>query len=98
MFSNAQNLKFGNHPEENEQTWKFIFDHEPATEYTDMGKVQQVLERRMAELTDNKGISKTPIIVRIRSPNVIPLTVIDLPGIVKVRLVHVYLHMLYHFM
>lgn len=61
-------------------------------EYTDTEKVRQALENRMDELTDHKdkAITDTPIIVRIRSPSVIPLTVVDLPGIVHVSMVQVY--------
>ncbi|OXA62843.1 dynamin-1-like protein [Folsomia candida] len=73
---------------ESEATWKYQFDHEPNVEYTDTEKVRQALENRMDELTDHKdkAITDTPIIVRIRSPSVIPLTVVDLPGIVHLKI------------
>lgn len=32
----------------------------------------------------NKGISKLPISLRIYSPNVLDLTLVDLPGLTKV--------------
>jgi dynamin 1-like protein len=34
----------------------------------------------------NKGVSRLPIHLRIYSPNVLVLTLVDLPGLIKVRL------------
>jgi dynamin 1-like protein len=39
----------------------------------------------------NKGINRQPINLKIYSPHVLNLTLVDLPGLTKVRLVHLFL-------
>lgn len=53
--------------------------------YTDFDEVRQAIEEMQVDMAgDKKGISMEPIILEVFSPNVINLTVVDLPGIVKV--------------
>jgi len=60
---------------------------DPSTKYTDFNEIRKEIERRTDELTgSNKGISHEPIILKIYSPHVVNLTLVDLPGITKVEL------------
>lgn len=53
--------------------------------YTDWEAVRRELESEMARVAgSNKGISSLPIVLRIYGPNVINLSLIDLPGLTKV--------------
>ena len=45
---------------------------------------REILAETEREVGDNKGISKKPIHLRIHSPNVLDLTLVDLPGLTKV--------------
>merc|ERR1712212_1462953 len=45
---------------------------------------QEIAAETEREIGDNKGISRKPIHLRIYSPNVLNLTLIDLPGMTKV--------------
>lgn len=45
---------------------------------------KEINEQTIRLAGSNKGIVNVPIKVSVYSPNVIPLTVVDLPGIVKV--------------
>jgi len=45
---------------------------------------QEIAAETEREIGDNKGISRKPIHLRIHSPNVLDLTLIDLPGMTKV--------------
>ena len=45
---------------------------------------QEIAAETEREIGDNKGISRKPIHLRIYSPNVLDLTLIDLPGMTKV--------------
>ncbi|ORY37195.1 hypothetical protein BCR33DRAFT_758928 [Rhizoclosmatium globosum] len=61
------------------------FLHLPGQKFTDFSKIREEIERE----TDNKvgknaGISPQPINLRIYSPNVLTLTMVDLPGLTKV--------------
>lgn len=71
-----------------------------APPYTEWGQFLHV-ERRFTEFNEirkeieaetfrvagqNKGISKLPIHLRIYSPHVLDLTLVDLPGLTKARL------------
>ncbi len=48
-------------------------------------KVREEIERDTERLAGgNKGVSKSPIHLRIVSPSVLNLTLVDLPGITKV--------------
>ncbi|KAJ2236024.1 Dynamin- GTPase protein [Coemansia sp. RSA 485] len=53
--------------------------------FTDMSEVRREIERETERLAGgNKGIVKTPIHLRISSPDVLSLTLVDLPGITKI--------------
>jgi len=61
------------------------FDHMKDQRIYDFKKVRDEIEADTERLAGkNKGISNTPIRLKIYSPNVIDLTLVDLPGIAKV--------------
>ena len=54
--------------------------------YTDFSEVCREIEQETFRVAgQNKGISKLPIHLRIYSPDVLDLTLVDLPGLTKVR-------------
>ena len=54
--------------------------------FTDFNEIRKEIERETFRVAgQNKGISKLPINLRIYSPNVLDLTLVDLPGLTKVR-------------
>lgn len=60
------------------------FNHLPKQRFEDFARVQEEIEIETARIAgSNKGISSEPIILKIFSPNVIDLTLVDLPGLVK---------------
>lgn len=61
------------------------FLHLPDQRFTDFQLVRQEIERETDRVAgQNKGISKIPINLKITSPRVLNLTLVDLPGITKV--------------
>lgn len=53
--------------------------------FTDFNEIRKEIEQETYRVAgQNKGISKLPISLRIYSPNVLDLTVVDLPGLTKV--------------
>lgn len=61
------------------------FAHLPSTRFTDFAEIRLEIERETERTTGrNKGISKAPIYLKIYSPHVLNLTMVDLPGITKV--------------
>ncbi|XP_072768696.1 dynamin-1-like isoform X1 [Nerophis lumbriciformis] len=61
------------------------FLHCKGKKFTDFDEVRQEIEAETDRATGgNKGISPVPINLRVYSPNVLNLTLIDLPGITKV--------------
>jgi len=55
--------------------------------YTNFDRVREELERQTEKMAgNNKGISMMPIIMKVLSPHVVNLTLVDLPGIVKVSI------------
>ncbi|MED6124854.1 Phragmoplastin drp1e [Stylosanthes scabra] len=61
------------------------FLHLPRKRFTDFSKVRDEIEEETNRLTGNsKQISPVPIHLSIHSPNVVNLTLIDLPGLTKV--------------
>uniref|UniRef100_A0A8C1JZ86 Dynamin-1-like protein n=1 Tax=Cyprinus carpio TaxID=7962 RepID=A0A8C1JZ86_CYPCA len=52
--------------------------------FTDFSEIRKEIEEETAGSTNNKGISPEPIYLKIYSPNVLSLTLVDLPGITKV--------------
>ena len=54
--------------------------------FTDFEDIRKEIEQETFRVAgQNKGISKLPISLRIYSPNVLDLTLVDLPGLTKVR-------------
>lgn len=54
--------------------------------FTDFNEIRKEIEQETFRVAgQNKGISKLPINLRIYSPNVLDLTLVDLPGLTKVR-------------
>uniref|UniRef100_UPI0037E76C76 dynamin 3a isoform X1 n=1 Tax=Semicossyphus pulcher TaxID=241346 RepID=UPI0037E76C76 len=61
------------------------FLHCKGKKFTDFDEIRQEIEAETCRLTgSNKGISPVPINLRIHSPHVLNLTLVDLPGITKV--------------
>lgn len=53
--------------------------------FTDFSRIKEEIERETEKLTgNNKKVSSTPINLRIYSPHVLTLTLVDLPGLTKV--------------
>ncbi|XP_036434406.1 dynamin-1-like protein isoform X1 [Colossoma macropomum] len=52
--------------------------------FTDFSEIRKEIEEETERTTNNKGISPEPIHLKIYSPNVLNLTLVDLPGITKV--------------
>ncbi|CCD23887.1 dynamin-related GTPase DNM1 NDAI_0C02270 [Naumovozyma dairenensis CBS 421] len=74
-----------------ESTEKQIFNewgeflHVPNRKFYDFNEIKREIENETARLAGkNKGISKSPINLKIFSPHVLNLTLVDLPGITKV--------------
>lgn len=62
------------------------FNHIPNRRYTDFGDVKREIENETARVAgNNKGITRQPINLKIYSPHVLNLTLVDLPGLTKVR-------------
>lgn len=54
--------------------------------FTDFNEIRREIEQETFRVAgQNKGISKLPIHLRIYSPDVLDLTLVDLPGLTKVR-------------
>lgn len=54
--------------------------------FTDFDEIRKEIEQETLRVAgQNKGISKLPINLRIHSPDVLDLTLVDLPGLTKVR-------------
>ncbi|XP_048473990.1 dynamin-3 isoform X1 [Rhincodon typus] len=69
----------------NAKTEHAEFLHCKGKKFTDFEEVRQEIEAETDRVTgSNKGISPIPINLRVHSPNVLNLTLIDLPGITKV--------------
>ncbi|XP_043346394.1 dynamin-3 isoform X4 [Dermochelys coriacea] len=61
------------------------FLHCKGKKFTDFDEVRQEIEAETDRVTGlNKGISSIPINLRVYSPHVLSLTLVDLPGITKV--------------
>ncbi|KAL7949058.1 vacuolar sorting protein [Trichoderma barbatum] len=61
------------------------FLHLPGQKFYDFGKIRDEISRETeAKVGRNAGISPAPINLRIYSPNVLTLTLVDLPGLTKV--------------
>ncbi|EMT65172.1 vacuolar protein sorting-associated protein 1 [Fusarium oxysporum f. sp. raphani 54005] len=61
------------------------FLHAPGQKFYDFSKIRDEISRETeAKVGRNAGISPAPINLRIYSPNVLTLTLVDLPGLTKV--------------
>ncbi|KMU81257.1 dynamin-2 [Coccidioides immitis RMSCC 3703] len=61
------------------------FHHQPGRKYEDFAQVKQEIENETARIAgNNKGINRQPINLKIFSPHVLNLTLVDLPGLTKV--------------
>ncbi|XP_034541263.1 dynamin-1-like protein [Notolabrus celidotus] len=68
---------------EGEEWGKFL--HTKNKIYTDFEQIRQEIEAETERLSgNNKGISDDPIHLKVFSPHVVNLTLVDLPGITKV--------------
>jgi dynamin 1-like protein len=57
------------------------FIHQPGKRYTDFSYIREEIKRDTDRLTGRaKGVSSTPIHLKIYSPRVLTLTMVDLPG------------------
>lgn len=62
------------------------FLHLPNKQFFDFDEVRREIEAETARVAgQNKGISRTPIHLKIYSKNVLNLTLVDLPGVTKVK-------------
>lgn len=60
------------------------FDHKLGERFTDFSQVCKEIEAETARVCDETGISEEPILLRIFSPDVMDLTLVDLPGLTRV--------------
>lgn len=68
----------------NDEEWG-EFLHKPGQRYYNFDEIRQEIENETSRIAGkNKGISKIPINLKIYSPHVLNLTLVDLPGITKV--------------
>ncbi|KAF9211048.1 vacuolar protein sorting-associated protein 1 [Podila verticillata] len=74
--------KDGEEQKEPEEWGEFL--HQPGVKYTDFNLIRQEIERDTeAKTGKNAGISPLPINLRVYSPHVLTLTLVDLPGLTK---------------
>ena len=60
--------------------------------FTDFNEIRKEIEQETFRVAgQNKGVSKLPISLRIYSPDVLDLTLVDLPGLTKVCILFVIL-------
>ncbi|KAK5681014.1 Dynamin- GTPase protein [Elasticomyces elasticus] len=61
------------------------FNHLPSRRFYDFAEVRREIENETARIAgNNKGINRQPINLKIYSPHVLSLTLVDLPGLTKV--------------
>lgn len=62
------------------------FYHIPGRKFTDFSDVKREIENETSRIAgNNKGINRQPINLKIYSPHVLSLTLVDLPGLTKVH-------------
>ena len=60
--------------------------HKPNEMFYDFNKIREEIERETDRVTGkNKGVSPTPINLKIYSSHVLNLTIVDLPGMTRVN-------------
>ena len=68
-----------------EQEWA-EFHHMLGRRFFDFQEVKREIESETARIAgNNKGINRQPINLKIYSPHVLSLTLVDLPGLTKVN-------------
>eukprot|EP00741_Cyanophora_paradoxa_P020779 tig00021312_g20058.t1 len=72
-------------PAEGVEEWA-EFNHLPGKRFTDFEQVRAEIEKETDRVAPKNGISPLPITLKIHSPKVIPLTLNDLPGLVKISI------------
>lgn len=73
------------------------FHHLMGRRFTDFQDVKREIENETARIAgNNKGINRQPINLKIYSPSVLSLTLVDLPGLTKVSAEAVLLAILAH--
>ncbi|XP_032755712.1 dynamin-1-like protein isoform X11 [Rattus rattus] len=78
-----ENGKFQSWRVEAEEWGKFL--HTKNKLYTDFDEIRQEIENETERISgSNKGVSPEPIHLKVFSPNVVNLTLVDLPGMTKV--------------
>ncbi|KAG0029089.1 vacuolar protein sorting-associated protein 1 [Podila clonocystis] len=81
-LASAYSKKDGEDQKEPEEWGEFL--HQPGVKYTDFNLIRQEIERDTeAKTGKNAGISPLPINLRVFSPHVLTLTLVDLPGLTK---------------
>lgn len=61
------------------------FNHLDGQKFSSFADIRGEIEKDTGRIAgNNKGISNTPIVLKIFSPNVVDLTLVDLPGLVNV--------------
>lgn len=61
------------------------FNHVPSRRWYDFSEVKREIENETSRIAgSNKGINRQPINLKIYSPHVLSLTLVDLPGLTKV--------------
>lgn len=74
----------GSRPSEGPEEWG-EFGHLPGRRFGDFLQIRREIEEETSRVAGvNKGISRVPINLRIFSPHVVNLTLVDLPGITKI--------------
>lgn len=68
---------------------QFLHIDKKFTEYSEIRK--EIEQETFRVAGQNKGVSKLPISLRIYSPDVLDLTLVDLPGLTKVHILKVLL-------
>ncbi|RAL61595.1 hypothetical protein DID88_009633 [Monilinia fructigena] len=80
----TEELTSGGDKEANADEWG-EFLHIPGQKFHDFNKIRdEIVKETEAKTGRNSGISPAPINLRIYSPNVLTLTLVDLPGLTKV--------------
>ncbi|KAF9986338.1 vacuolar protein sorting-associated protein 1 [Mortierella antarctica] len=78
----SEDSKEPKEPKEPEEWGEFL--HQPGVKYTDFNLIREEIVRDTeAKTGKNAGISPLPINLRIYSPHVLTLTLVDLPGLTK---------------
>lgn len=68
-------------PPSQEDEWG-EFTHKPGVKFTDFSEIRAEIERRTVEIAGGVSISDKPIGLKVYSPHVLTLTLVDLPGLV----------------